>query len=352
MESLLRMRIVVLILGALLACLAAIMAVVRIDEKVSCTGIIEPAELDTVRARDARIIETIEVQEGDQVETGQLLAKLDTHTVEEELAKQEERIRILLSQKDVALAALKQAQAVAFEEQLELARLEVKRAEERSKMTADETERTRQLLEKEFASSREVEDAEAAQRLAALDLESARQRLKIVEQNPERSKIDQARKQLAYVETQVQTALEEKQRLLAQLRESVVKAPRKGRLIAIFVDEGEQPSPGTELFAIDAGSGLAARARILEHSLGSLAVGQRARVSTPAFPHRLYGYARGELTFISESAHRASDSAYFDGVVRIDESPFPLKPGSTVTVEIITGRMSPLEIILGRKRRE
>ena len=60
-------------------------------------------------------------------------------------------------------------------------------------------------------------------------------------------------------------------------------------------------------------------------------------------------FAVGKLAFIGESAIRESTPAHFFGIVEVAESPFPLKNGSSVRVEIITDRVSPFQIIFGKK---
>jgi multidrug resistance efflux pump len=349
MESMLRMRIVALLLAILLIGLAGVLAVVRIDEKVSSPGVIEPIEFEEVRAREPHLIEGIAVDEGDEVTEGQVLARLDTRDIDEALAQQEQKIELLRSQRLVAVAALEKAAAIPFEKRLELARLNVERAKEQHKNASDLVERTLELRQKGFASKRELELARSAEKMAGLELQGSEQQLEMAEQDPERKDVQKAQSQVAHVDAQLAAASEEKDRLLSQLEERLVVAPRNGRIVGIYLEEGEKPDPGDVLFEIDGGGGWIAKLSIPEAFIGKLEVGQRARISCPAYPYRLYGYATGKLAFIGESAIRESTPAHFFGIVEVAESPFPLKNGASVRVEIITDRVSPFQIMFGKK---
>jgi len=349
MDSLLKMRFIALVLAVLLASLAGVLALIRVDEEVACQGVTEPVDYDEVRARESHVIEEILVDEGDEVTRGRLIARFDARDLREALAQQEEAIGVLESQRDVAVASLDKVAAIPFEKQLELARLNVERAKERHKTAVDQTEKTAELVEKNFASKRELDLARSAEKLAALELEAAQRQLEITEHDPDRKDLERAKSQVAQVDAQLASAREEKERLLKRLKERDALAPRDGRIISIPFEEGEKPAVGDVLFGIDGGGGWIAKIRIPEDSVGKVEVGQRVRISSPAYPYRLYGYADGKLVFLGESVIREPASAYSLGIVQVEESPFPLKNGATVRAEIITDRLSPFQLMFGKK---
>jgi len=349
MESVLRMRFIAMLLAVLLASLVGVLAVIRIDEKVAASGEVESVGFEEVRAREAQIIEEITVDEGDEVEKGRLLARLDSRDLQEALAQQDEALELLRSQRLMAVAALDKVTAIPFEKRLELARLNVERAKERHNNAVDQTQRVMELLEKAFASKRELELSRSAERVAALELEAAQRQLEMAEQDPERKDIEKAQGQVAHVDAQLAAGQDERKRLALRLEERQILAPRDGRIVSIPFDEGERPATGDVLFAIDGGGGWIVKLHIPEDAIGKVEVGQRVMISSPAYPYRLYGYAQGDLAFVGESAVRESSSAYFFGVVAVTDSPFPLKNGSTVRAEIVIDRLSPFQLIFGKR---
>jgi hemolysin D len=68
------------VLTAFLLCIVAIMALMRLDRVISSVGgkIVPVDQISVLQALDPSIIKTIDVREGEQVKTGQLLATLDS----------------------------------------------------------------------------------------------------------------------------------------------------------------------------------------------------------------------------------------------------------------------------------
>lgn len=68
------------VLTAFLLCIVAVMALTRLDRVISSVGgrIVPVDQISVLQALDPSIIKTIDVREGEQVKTGQLLATLDS----------------------------------------------------------------------------------------------------------------------------------------------------------------------------------------------------------------------------------------------------------------------------------
>ncbi|PDT79414.1 HlyD family type I secretion periplasmic adaptor subunit [Bradyrhizobium sp. C9] len=73
-------RATLFVLSAFMVCVVAIMCLTRVDRVITSVGgrIVPVDQINVLQALDASIIKTIDVREGQQVETGQLLATLDS----------------------------------------------------------------------------------------------------------------------------------------------------------------------------------------------------------------------------------------------------------------------------------
>lgn len=73
-------RITIFVLAAFLVAIVALLVLTKLDRIVSSQGgkIVPVGQVSVLQALDASIIKTIDVHEGDQVQTGQLLATLDS----------------------------------------------------------------------------------------------------------------------------------------------------------------------------------------------------------------------------------------------------------------------------------
>ena len=73
-------RATLFVLSAFLVCILAVMCLTRLDRVISSVGgkIVPVDQISVLQALDPSLIKTIDVREGDQVQTGQLLATLDS----------------------------------------------------------------------------------------------------------------------------------------------------------------------------------------------------------------------------------------------------------------------------------
>lgn len=249
----------------------------------------------TVASKIAGRIVVIEVREGDAVNAGQLLVRLDdaqlrarvdqaaaaTATVESQVAAA--RLGIGLLRKEVPLtidaarAGVGRAQAA------------VTTAEASERQAQRDADRLRELVAKGFASSQQSERAQLTLDAAASELTSGREALV------------QSRKQLAQAELgsdrirvkegeflalqaqlrQAQATLAEAESLFADL---TIRAPASG-LIAIRMREpGEVISAGAPLLELMDLDQLYLKVYVPEAQIGKLRLGLPARIYTDAFP--------------------------------------------------------------------
>ncbi len=87
--------------------------------------------------------------------------------------------------------------------------------------------------------------------------------------------------------------------------------------------------------------------KIPEEKAAEVAVGQKVRIYSQVFNRRLHGSAQAELRSLSPLAEEDSDGKrQFRAVADVNETPFPLRLGSTVQVQVIIGRRPVYRLIL------
>lgn len=112
----------------------------------------------------------------------------------------------------------------------------------------------------------------------------------------------------------------------------------EGDLLACLVPV----DPGTHAVA-----GLSVRIDIDERLAGSVEPGQEVRLFSNMYHHRTHGVAKGVVERLEPQAVEGPNGTRkFRGWVKVTESPFPMKLGSTVRAEIVTGRKRTFQIIL------
>ncbi len=234
---------------------------------------------------DAGRVDALLVNEGERVAAGQALARLDAARYRDAAAR--------------AGASLAAAQAV-------LARLragsrpqevaEAAAAVDAAGATAHNAQlswqRQRELVAADFLPRQALDDAAAARRAAAAELDRARQRLSLARQGPRREDIAAA---AAQVDAD-RAALALAQRELA---DTVLRAPAAGVVEDRIVEVGDMASPQLPVYTVALDNPVWARVYLPETELGHVRPGMRAQISSDSFPGKAFA---GWIGFVSPTA--------------------------------------------------
>ncbi len=239
------------------------------------------------------------VNEGDNVEKEQILAKLDDAQVHARVEQAQATVKSLEAQLNAAetgLAMLKKviplkvATAKAEIDHVE-ARLEAARV--RSDQAGKEGGRREQLLASRTISRECAEQADLNKKVANADLASARAALTQAQKDFTVAELgwDQVKvreDEMVALEAQVvqaKAALAEAQSVLADL---TLYAPAMGVITTCMVEVGEIVAPGSPLLDIVNLDRLYLKVYIQENEIGKVRLGLPARIHTDAFPDKFF----------------------------------------------------------------
>lgn len=255
-----------------------------LSDRIFVSGNIEATEVD-LSFRISGQIKTVNVEEGNRVVVGQVIATLDTDT--------------LVAQKGAAAAELATAKAVLDEleegtrvEQIEAARAAVKAAESRLKNARDEYERHQTLFKQGAVSASVFDVREMAFRVATEEYNNAKQRLLELETGPREQAIRAARGRL-------ERAKWELKRIELDIEHSAISSPVAGVVLVKAQKAGEVVLPGATVITVAAIDEVWLKGYIGEQDLGKIKLEQPAEITTDTFPGRKY---HGRVTFISPRA--------------------------------------------------
>ncbi|MDA2927323.1 efflux RND transporter periplasmic adaptor subunit [Acidobacteria bacterium AH-259-G07] len=319
----------------------------RLVSKASASGEIKPKEYVELQAEIAGVITDLHVKEGDRVEKGYLLLRIDPTQSEAETRAQQALLEVALAE-----AASQKAQITLQKSNLDRDRANI-RVMEAEFLGAQKTlgiaqnafDRKQQLYEDNLI-SREVYEA------AKNDLVRAETALASAE-----ARLDQAKAQLAVSEVileQVRNAyksalsrVEQNRALLARnqdlLSKTVIRSPLSGVITKLNVEVGERAVPGTlnnpaaTLMEIADLSTIEAEIEVDETDIVNVKLGQEAQVKVDALPDTPI---KGSVTEIGNSAintaGRQQEAKDFKVVIQLDDPPATLRPGLSCTAEITT----------------
>ncbi|MGB4468117.1 MAG: HlyD family efflux transporter periplasmic adaptor subunit [Azovibrio sp.] len=240
---------------------------------VSGNGRIEAVEIDIAARQPARI-KSIEVEEGELVHTGQELVHMDTDSLEAQLRQAEARIRQAEDAVSTARSQLAQresekaaAQALVVQRQTELAA-----AQRRAQRFTD-------LRKRGFISQQQLDDyLEAVDRAAAV-LAAARAQVAASD-----AAIAAARNQIQGSESAVEAAQAEADRIRTDIEDSLLKAPRDGRVQLIVARAGEVVGAGGRVLNLVDLKDVYMTFFLPTRAVGRVALGSEARLVLDALP--------------------------------------------------------------------
>lgn len=289
-----------------------------IIEKVSASGKIQPeAEIKLSPEVSGEIIE-LRVQEGDSVVKGQLLVRL---------------------RPDLLQAAVDRARATLNQQQAQLLQNRSREAQAKARYLIAKTnfERNQKLYEEKVISDLEFEQSRTDYEVAKEEYEAARSNSRAAE----------------YAVASARASLQEAQ---DNLRRTVIYAPANGIISQLSVELGERvvgtaQMSGTELLRIANLNHMEVRVDVNENDIVKVSVGDTAIIDIDAFA-RVDKPVMGVVTAIANTAKQAltADAVTefevririlpesFDMLRRLSKQRYPLRPGMTAAVEIITQR--------------
>ncbi len=319
----------------------------KLISKVSSTGEIKPKEYVELQSEIAGVITEVYVKEGDMVQKGDLLLRIDPVQTETEARAQKSAVEIAQgdANNQQAQISLQQANVDRDRSSLHVAETELLRAENSAEIAEATFKRKQELFEQNLI-SRDLYDAAKNELLTARTLVTT-----------SKARVEQAKSQLAVTQVvleQTRNSFKSAQFRVAQnvaylnrsedlLTKTVIRSPLKGVITKLNVEKGERAVPGTlnspsaTLMEIADLSVIEAEVQVDETDIVNVKVGQQAEVKVDALRDQTL---KGKVTEVGNSAIQAltsqTEAKDFKVVVTLDEPPQSLRPGLSCVADITT----------------
>lgn len=230
-------------------------------------------------------IDKMNAEEGDRVKKGDVLATLNTQTLQ--LAIAQTKAQIASQQATVA----KLHNGSRPEEILQAqASVNTMAAEEENARTY--YQRIQSLYDQNAVSRQNRDDAEARWKAAAANLENARAALQLSNAGPRQEDIAAAEAQLEALKVTLQTQE-------YNLSQATLLAPQDGVIRSRLLEPGDMASPSKAVYMIGLENAKWIRAYISEKRLGEVREGMEATVTIDSFPDQPI---KGQVGYISNTA--------------------------------------------------
>ena len=254
----------------------------------------------TIEATQARLsfqvprrISTVNVEEGQSVKKGQMIAELDRS----EYAARYEQARANLDRAQKA----KQQAITALEISKKTLPAEVSRAEAALKSTRDSMadaaknyRRFEELFRKEVVSEKERDALRLQYDVAQSRLAESESVLKLAQGNLTR--IDAVKQDIDVAAAQINAAAASLNQAEIQLNYTQLKSPANGVVTSRNIEPGETVTPGREVITVSDLSRVDLKIFVDETEIGKVKPGQKVDVQVDTFPGKTY---TGYVSFIS-----------------------------------------------------
>jgi HlyD family secretion protein len=254
------------------------------DAYIKVSGNIETTEVDVGFKITGRIVSRY-FEEGDWVDKGKVLAKLD----DEDLRNRFEVARATLVS---AQARLSKLLAGSRPEEIRAAEANLNQAKSDLENKEAHYERMKPLFERGVIPKETLDNAEAGFKIAKASFQSATENYLLVKEGPRKEDIEDAK-------AQVEQARASLKLTETQLSYTVLYSPISGVVLVKSGETGEVVNPGTSILTLADIGNVWLKAYIPETDLGKIKWGQEVIVTTDLRPKKEY---KGKISFISSQA--------------------------------------------------
>ena len=299
---------------------------------VAAPGLVEPVSEEVkVGAELNGRLDTVAVEEGDRVQRGQVIARIESTEYQAALASAEAELK----QKEAELQRLLSG---ARREEREIAKLQLEEAEAVFRNARTDLERRRKLYKDGDISADELDHADRDYKVATARLDQARQNHVLV--NAEARVDDVARAEAA-----VSVAAGQAREARVLLEKTVVRSPMSGIVLRRHLKTGETAvlSSNSPIVSLGDTAALRVRVDVDEADIGKIQVGQRAFISAQAYGDKKF---RGRVVRISnmlgkkhtrtEEPTERIDTKILETLIELDEQD-KLPTGLRVNAFIVVG---------------
>ncbi|NDO95688.1 biotin/lipoyl-binding protein, partial [Proteus sp. G4441] len=237
-------------------------------------GRIEATEIDISTKTPGRI-DTILVKEGDFVKAGEVLATMDTRTLKEQLHEVQAQLEQAKSSVMTAESALSQRQS----EQV-AAQAVVRQRIAELDASVKRLNRSRALVKTKAISIQQLDDDIARTEGARAAVEAAKAQVTATI-----AAIDSAKSGIIQAKTKVDAATATERRIMAELDDSILKAPRNGRVQYRVAEPGEVLGAGGRVLNMVDLSDVYMTFFLPTEAAGKTALGSDVHIILDAAPH-------------------------------------------------------------------
>ncbi|MFW1736599.1 HlyD family type I secretion periplasmic adaptor subunit [Acinetobacter sp. ULE_I001] len=351
-------------IGFLIFCIWA--WIFKLEEVSTGVGKVIPSSKEQViQSLEGGILTKLNVQEGDIVEKGEILAQLDPTRFASNVGESQSllvaaqataaRLRAEVNGTPLVFPKIVTTDSMLVSEETAL----YQSRREDVEQTLKGYKEALQLVQQELTMTEPLVAKGAASEVEVLRLRRSANDLQNKMNDVRNQYYVKAREELAKANMDIQTQQQVVVGRTDSLDRAIFRAPVRGvvKEISVTTHGGVIPQNGKFMTIVPIDEKLLIEARILPRDIAFIHPGQEALVKITAYDYSIYGGLKGKVTVISPDTIRdevKQDQFYYRVYIRTDsdklynkeKKSFAITPGMVATVDIRTGEKTILDYLL------
>ncbi len=297
----------------------------RTEKGITATGTIEVTKTDITAKVGGYLVE-LKIKEGDPVQRGQMVVKIDRPDLQAQLLRDEAALAR-------AKAQLRDLEQGARSQELQEAAANLAAASAQATRAKADFERYSRLFREGAIATQQLDNSRSAHEVAANSLLAAQSRYSLLQSGNREETIEAQRLEVARSEAVLAGSR-------SQLADTNVVSPLSGRVLSKNYEQGEYVNAGVSIATIGDMKDCWVKVFVSTAQMGQIRLGQAVKVKIDAYPDRAF---RGEIREISQNAEytprqsitqRERANMVFAVKVKIDNPDEIMKPGLPADVVI------------------
>ena len=297
----------------------------RTEKGITATGTIEVTKTDITAKVGGYLVE-LKIKEGDPVQRGQMVVKIDRPDLQAQLLRDEAALAR-------AKAQLRDLEQGARSQELQEAAANLAAASAQATRAKADFERYSRLFREGAIATQQLDNSRSAHEVAANSLLAAQSRYSLLQSGNREETIEAQRLEVARSEAVLAGSR-------SQLVDTNVVSPLSGRVLSKNYEQGEYVNAGVSIATIGDMKDCWVKVFVSTAQMGQIRLGQAVKVKIDAYPDRAF---RGEIREISQNAEytprqsitqRERANMVFAVKVKIDNPDEIMKPGLPADVVI------------------
>ncbi|MEA5462322.1 HlyD family secretion protein [Leptothoe sp. PORK10 BA2] len=318
----------------------------EVTVRINASGEVEAFNTVNLSPKNAGIVAELLVEQGDKVEQGQVVARMDMDDLNAQLRQNQANLVEAQAQLQDLQQGTDRPQLAQSEANLEAVKAQVVEAEANLRLVESDLDRDRNLYTQGAISERELDNSQNAVDSAIANvnqlrarLNEAQQRLSDLEDDPDPEDITQAN-------ARIERALGQISAIETRIDNTIIRAPFAGIVTQKFAAVGAFVTPttsaseaasATSSAIVSIANGLEVIAEVPEADLGQIQINQAAEIVSTAYPENIF---TGKVRLIAPEAIERQNVTIFQVKIELETGLDQLRSNMNVDVAFLGNRLS------------